>query len=67
VGGGQLTLVGLVPELRALGGDATARVPRAFARLSWPAFFVLVVTGNWNVAAVHAPSATTAWTTVLFV
>ena len=65
--GGQITLAGMLPELRALGGDATVRVARAFARLSWPAFGVLVLTGIWNVAAVHASHATSAWTTVLFV
>ncbi|HEV3213775.1 MAG TPA: hypothetical protein VGZ03_10310, partial [Acidimicrobiales bacterium] len=48
-------------------GDATARVARAFARLSWPAFGVLVLTGIWNVTAVHASHATTAWRTVLTV
>ena len=57
----------MLPELRSLGGDATARVARAFARLSWPAFVVLVLTGIWNVSAVHASHATSAWTTVLFV
>ena len=42
-------------------------LPRAFARLGWPAFGVLVVTGNWNVAAVHYAAQGTAWKTVLFV
>ena len=65
--GGQLTLAGLLPELRAAGGDAAARVARAFARLSWPAFIVLVLTGIWNLSAVHASHATSAWRTVLFV
>jgi putative copper export protein len=64
--GGQITLAGTLPTLRSLGGDATARVARAFARLSWPAFGVLVLTGIWNVSAVHASHATSAWTTVLF-
>jgi putative copper export protein len=65
--GGQLTMAGLLPELRAIGGDATARVARAFARLSWPAFAVLVLTGIWNVSAVHASNSTAAWKTVLAV
>lgn len=65
--GGQIVLAGIVPELRTAGGDTTARVARAFARLSWPAFAVLVITGIWNVSAVHASSSTSAWTTVLFV
>ena len=65
--GGQLTLAGMLPDLRALGGDAAVRVARAFARISWPAFVVLVLTGIWNVTAVHASDATSSWKTVLFV
>jgi len=63
--GGQLTIAGLVPDLRALGGDATVRVARAFARISWPAFLVLLLTGIWNVAAAHGSTSTTAWQAVL--
>lgn len=50
--GGQLTLAGLVPGLRALGDDAPRRVARRFNRIAWPAFAVLVATGIWNVVAV---------------
>ncbi len=48
--GGQLTLAGLVPGLRALGPDAPRTVARRFNRIAWPAFGVLVATGVWNVA-----------------
>jgi len=51
--GGQLTLAGLVPALRSAGPDVPRAAARAFNRLAWPAFVVLVVTGVWNVAAVH--------------
>ena len=47
--GGQLTLAGLVPGLRALGEDAPRRVARRFNRIAWPAFAVLVATGISNV------------------
>jgi putative copper export protein len=50
--GGQLTLAGLVPGLRALGDDAPRAVARRFNRIAWPAFGVLVATGIWNVIAV---------------
>ena len=62
--GGQIVLAGLVPTLRGLGGDAPKRVAQAFARISWPAFVVLVVTGMWNISAAskHQPSA---WQAVL--
>lgn len=65
--GGQLTMVGLLPDLRRIGGDATVRVARAFAKVSWPAFFVLVLTGIWNVSAVRASHSTSSWKAVLMI
>lgn len=64
--GGQITVAGLVPTARQLGPDAPRRVARAFSRLSWPAYLVLLATGVWNVAAVHRgqPSA---WKVTLMV
>ena len=52
--GGQITVAGLVPTARKLGPDAGQRLARAFSRLSWPAFAVLIATGIWNVVAVRA-------------
>jgi putative copper export protein len=52
--GGQITVAGLVPTARKLGPDAGARLARAFSRLSWPAFVVLIATGIWNVVAVRS-------------
>lgn len=49
--GGQLTLAGLVPVLRGLGADVPRTAARAFNRIAWPAFGVLIVTGVWNVIA----------------
>ncbi len=40
---------------------------RAFARLAWPAYAVLVVTGLWNVSTFHWSAQSTAWKTVLIV
>jgi putative copper export protein len=62
--GGQITVAGLVPTARQLGQDAPRRVARAFSRLSWPAYAVLLATGVWNVAAVHAGQAH-AWNVLL--
>jgi putative copper export protein len=53
--GGQITVAGLVPGLRALSPDAPRSVGRRFAQLAWPAYAVLVVTGIWNILAVGAP------------
>jgi putative copper export protein len=49
--GGQLTLAGLVPALRAAGADVPRQAARAYNRIAWPAFAVLIATGIWNVAA----------------
>ncbi|MGH9092427.1 MAG: hypothetical protein ACRDZR_13795 [Acidimicrobiales bacterium] len=62
--GGQVTMVGLLPTVRGLGGDAPQRAARAFARLSWPAFAVLLATGIWNVAATGSGQST-AWQVLL--
>lgn len=63
--GGQITMVGLLPDLRRAGGDVAVRVARAFAKVSWPAYVLLVLTGFWNVAAAHVGQAGTAWKVVL--
>ena len=49
--GGQLTLAALVPALRAAGADVPRAAAKAFNRVAWPAFGVLVATGVWNVVA----------------
>ena len=50
--GGQLVLGGLMPTVRGLGPDAPTTIAKAFGRLSWPAFWLLIVTGFWNYAAI---------------
>jgi putative copper export protein len=53
--GGQLTLAGLVPGLRAIAPDAPRTVARRFNRIAWPAYAILIVTGVWNITAVDEP------------
>jgi putative copper export protein len=65
--GGQLTLAGLVPGLRALGPDAPRRIARAFNRIAWPAFAVVVLTGVWNLMAVDIADTSTAYQVTVFV
>ena len=64
--GGQLTLAGLVPGLRAVAPDAPRAAARRFNLIAWPAYFVLVFTGIWNIAAVK-PSWSGAYGVTLFV
>lgn len=63
--GGQVVMAGLVPTARRLESGAAATLARAFARLSWPAFAVVVVTGVWNVTTFDFSHQTTAWKVVL--
>lgn len=63
--GGQLTVAGLLSTVRSLGEGAPKAVARAFGRLQWPAYTVLVATGIWNVAADHPGRQDSAWNAVL--
>jgi putative copper export protein len=65
--GGQLVMMGLVGPARGLGGDAPKVLAGAFARLAWPAYAVLVVTGFWNISTFTWSQQSTAWKTVLIV
>jgi len=63
--GGQITMVGLLPTIRGFGAEAPKLAARAFGRLMWPAFALLVVTGFWNIAALTTKDASAAWKAVL--
>ena len=63
--GGQIVMTGLIAPARRLGPDAPRTLARAFARLAWPAYVVLLVTGVWNVTAVHYAAQDSAWKAVL--
>ena len=41
--GGQLVLAALVPALRGAGAEVPRPAARAFNRIAWPAFGVLIV------------------------
>jgi putative copper export protein len=64
--GGQLTLAGLVPGLRELSPNAPRTVARRFNVIAWPAYFVLIGTGVWNVIEV-SPAMDTAYGRTLMV
>ena len=59
--GGQIVMLGLLPTLRALGGDVPKQVAAAFGRVSWPAFGLIVVTGIWNILAVDLGDVSTGY------
>jgi putative copper export protein len=49
--GGQLVLAMLVPTLRAAGAEVPRAAARAYNRVAWPAFGLLILTGVWNIVA----------------
>ncbi len=63
--GGQIVVAGLLPTVRGFGDDAPRKIARAFARLSWPAFVVLIATGIWNVAALKNGDGSHSWAAVM--
>lgn len=65
--GGQIVLAGLVPSLRRSFPDATSVVAKAFARVAWPAFAVIVLTGLWNIAEIDVTNTSTSYQITLFV
>jgi hypothetical protein len=60
-------LAGLMGTARRISADAPKAIARAFGRLSWPAFGVLVATGVWNVIATHPSTQSGAWQVVLWI
>lgn len=64
--GGQVVLGALVPLLRGTEGMAK-QAARAFNRIAWPAFAVLVLTGMWNLTEVDITSAPTDYQVTVFV
>lgn len=64
--GGQIALAGLVGTVRRQSPDAPRAVARAFARLAWPAFGVLVLTGIWNLTEIDLGNTTTAYQVTVF-
>jgi putative copper export protein len=65
--GGQIVLMGLVGPSRAFGPEGPKALAQGFARLAWPAYAVLVVTGFWNLSTFHWAAQSGAWKTVLIV
>lgn len=66
--GGQIALAGVVPMLRRRQLDMAVRLAaRGFARVAWPAFGVLVLTGMWNLVEVDITDTTSAYQQTLLV
>lgn len=55
--GGQIVLAGLVPALRRHAADSTKVAARAFNRVAWPAFVLVIVTGIWSLLVLEVGNA----------
>jgi putative copper export protein len=65
--GGQIVLIGLVPAIRVSYPEATKLVAKAYGRVAWPAFAIVVLTGLWNLGEVDVTNTSTAYQITLFV
>jgi putative copper export protein len=65
--GGQIVLLALLPVLRKAGGDTPRAAARAWNRIAWPAFAVLVATGVWNLTEVAFGDRETDYQVTVFV
>ncbi len=63
--GGQIVLLGMVPGARKLHPDLPKTLAVRFARLSWPAFALLVATGIWSAIVEEQHHPTGAWQVML--
>ncbi len=62
--GGQILMLGLLPVLRKLGGDAPKLAAAGFGRVAWPAFGLTIVTGIWNLLEVDLAAVTSGYNAV---
>ena len=65
--GGQIVLGGVVPVVRRGGQELTRAVARMFARIAWPAFALVVVTGLWNLSEIDVANTSTEYQVTLMV
>ena len=65
--GGQIVLGGLVPKLRQVAPESLKVAANAFARIAWPAFAVVVVTGMWNILDIKVGDMTSEYQITMFV
>jgi putative copper export protein len=65
--GGQFALAAVVPTVRSSAPTALKPVARAFARLAWPAFGVLVATGVWSLVEIDIGDTSSAYQVTVFI
>jgi putative copper export protein len=63
--GGQIVMMGMIGPSRSFGPEAPPALARAFAKMAWPAYAVLVLTGFWNISTFTWADQSAAWKAVL--
>ena len=61
--GGQIVVGAIVPALKRANPDAVRHVTRAFGRIGWPFFGLVIFTGIWNMLSLPGTSAS--WNALL--
>ncbi len=64
--GGQIVLAALVPSLKRAFPESGKVTAQAFARVAWPAFAIVVVTGLWSMSDVSVTDTSSAYQVTLF-
>ena len=65
--GGQIAVAGVVPGVRKVAPDATKAVAQGFAKVAWPAFSVMLLTGLWGLMVIDTGTTSTAYQVTLMV
>ncbi len=65
--GGQIVLLALLPVLRDAGGTVSRDAARAWNKVAWSAFALLVATGIWNLFEISFSNRSTAYQATVFV
>lgn len=63
--GGQFVVAGAVGPLRRSHPETVITLARAFGRLAWPAFVVLVLTGMWALVRLDVTATSSAYQVTL--
>lgn len=59
--GGQFVVAGIVPGMRRSHPEALKTLAQGFARVAWPAFGVLVITGMWSLMEIDITNTSSAY------
>ena len=65
--GGQIVLLGLLPVLRDAGGTVSRDAARAWNKVAWAAFVLLLATGVWNLFEIAFSDRSTEYQVTVFV